>query len=43
MKGIKEIQEICYVMHDAFEDYHLDIEDIIAEGDLEKGTLCLCV
>jgi hypothetical protein len=35
--GIAEIQEICYAMHDAFEDYHLDIEDVISQGDLIDG------
>eukprot|EP01123_Difflugia_compressa_P006132 TRINITY_DN18288_c0_g1_i1.p1 TRINITY_DN18288_c0_g1~~TRINITY_DN18288_c0_g1_i1.p1 ORF type:complete len:157 (+),score=20.39 TRINITY_DN18288_c0_g1_i1:36-473(+) len=35
VKGIKEIQEICYAMHNAFEGYHLDIEDVIAEGTLK--------
>jgi len=37
--GIAEIQEICYAMHDAFEDYHLDIEDVISQGDLEDGKI----
>jgi len=39
VEGIAEIQEICYAMHDAFEDYHLDIEDIIAEGTLKEGKV----
>jgi len=34
VRGIAEIQQICYAMHDAFEDYHLDIEDIISEGSI---------
>eukprot|EP01124_Arcella_intermedia_P020505 TRINITY_DN2798_c0_g1_i1.p1 TRINITY_DN2798_c0_g1~~TRINITY_DN2798_c0_g1_i1.p1 ORF type:complete len:173 (-),score=18.85 TRINITY_DN2798_c0_g1_i1:44-541(-) len=40
VQGIKEIQEICYAMHDAFTGYHLDIEDVIAEGNLENGKVC---
>jgi predicted ester cyclase len=40
VRGIAEIQQICYAMHDAFEDYHLDIEDIISEGTLEEGKVC---
>jgi len=32
--GVKEIQEICYAMHDAFTNYHLKVDGIISEGDL---------
>eukprot|EP01128_Nolandella_sp_AFSM9_P003690 TRINITY_DN1614_c0_g1_i1.p1 TRINITY_DN1614_c0_g1~~TRINITY_DN1614_c0_g1_i1.p1 ORF type:complete len:184 (-),score=38.29 TRINITY_DN1614_c0_g1_i1:123-638(-) len=39
VRGIDDIKEICYAMHDAFEDYHLDVEDIVSEGDLEKGKI----
>jgi len=39
VQGVKEIQEICYAMHDAFSDYHLDIEDVIAEGNLIDGKV----
>jgi len=39
VQGIAEIQEICSAMHSAFDDYHLDIEDIISEGTLTEGKV----
>lgn len=40
--GVKEIQEICYAMHDAFENYHLEVLDVVAQGTLDDGTFYLC-
>jgi len=37
--GVAEIQEICYALHDAFEDYHLDIEDVVSQGNLDDGKI----
>jgi len=37
--GIAEIQEICYAMHDALSDYHIDILDVISQGDLIDGKI----
>lgn len=35
--GVKEIQEICYAMHDAFENYHLEVLDTLSQGTLDDG------
>jgi len=39
VQGIKEIQEICHAMHDAFEDYHLEVLDVLAQGTLADGKI----